>query len=302
MNNIGKVFISHSSKDKKFVDRLVSDLIKVGIQVWYDKFDVSIGDSITERINNGLEESKYFLVVISPSALASVWVQEELNAALVRQVQLGGTFLIPVIIADCDIPPLIAHRRYADFRKSYSHGIKSLLGVWGFDLKVIEKFPDSNLYPWPREPKSTSSFIYLYSVKFDKLFKLDCSLSWTVDYLSRYIMAELELPLIQNISKIGATIHFSYRIVFRKKKLPIDKKLSEVGIENGSVIGLNIFSEYIDWNNKGSVANSKYETRILYQSGINTKKEESTRPDAKHLKKPTQQQFELLVHSCFKHI
>ena len=41
-----KVFISHSSKDKKFVDRLVSDLSDIGLPVWYDKTEIKLADRI----------------------------------------------------------------------------------------------------------------------------------------------------------------------------------------------------------------------------------------------------------------
>src|SRR5438876_11769402 len=46
MKAIGKVFVSHSSSDKVFVDRLVADLAKHGIPVWYDKLDIKLGDSV----------------------------------------------------------------------------------------------------------------------------------------------------------------------------------------------------------------------------------------------------------------
>jgi hypothetical protein len=82
MGNLSeKVFISHASKDKNFVDRLVSDLAARGVPVWYDKLDVRLGDSIPGKINSGISEAKYFLIVLSPAAVKSKWVQEELNAA-----------------------------------------------------------------------------------------------------------------------------------------------------------------------------------------------------------------------------
>ncbi|MGQ0593267.1 MAG: toll/interleukin-1 receptor domain-containing protein [Gammaproteobacteria bacterium] len=60
---IGKVFVSHSSVDKPFVDRLVADLAAREIPVWYDKLDMRVGDSVTGSINEGLARAKYFLIV-----------------------------------------------------------------------------------------------------------------------------------------------------------------------------------------------------------------------------------------------
>lgn len=139
MGNLSeKVFISHASKDKKFVDRLVSDLAARGVPVWYDKLDVRLGDSIPGKINSEISEAKYFLIVLSPAAAKSKWVQEELNAALMRQVASAGTFLLPVLIEDCDVPPLLGHRRFADFREDYEAGLEELSEVFGRDTRAAE--------------------------------------------------------------------------------------------------------------------------------------------------------------------
>lgn len=57
MTTPGKVFISHASDDKPFVDRLATDLSKRGVLLWYDKFDLRIGDSVPGKINEGLSSS-----------------------------------------------------------------------------------------------------------------------------------------------------------------------------------------------------------------------------------------------------
>ena len=119
MPEVGKVFVSHASGDKAFVDRLVADLAARGIPVWYDKLDLRLGESIPGAINAGLADSKYFAIVLSKASVASKWVQEELNAALMTQVAKGGTFILPLLLEDCTVPPLLAHRKHADFRGDY---------------------------------------------------------------------------------------------------------------------------------------------------------------------------------------
>jgi hypothetical protein len=169
MGNLSeKVFISHASRDKNFVDRLVSDLAPRGVPVWYDKLDVWLGDSIPGKINTGISEAKYFLIVLSPAAVKSKWVQEELNAALMRQVAADGTFLLPVLVEDCNVPPLLGHRRFADFREGYEAGLEELLEVFGRDTEAAElagkilstrgrtrMFPTANLSTCTR-PDSTN--------------------------------------------------------------------------------------------------------------------------------------------------
>jgi tetratricopeptide (TPR) repeat protein len=126
-----KVFISHSSKDKKFTLKLVQDLKDAGIPVWYDINDIRVGDSIIERIEQGLRECDYLVIVLSRASTNSRWVQEELSAAKTIEIGKRGVFILPVLIEDCNIPPLIATKRYADFRSNYKKGLGELLDVFG---------------------------------------------------------------------------------------------------------------------------------------------------------------------------
>jgi hypothetical protein len=136
MPSNGKVFVSHASADKPFVDRFVADLASRSIPVWYDKLDLRIGESITGAINSGLSEAKYFAIVLSKASVASKWVQEELNAALMTQVAQGGTFILPLLLEDCQVPPLLAHRKHADFRVDYTAALADLLSLWGKDSQA----------------------------------------------------------------------------------------------------------------------------------------------------------------------
>lgn len=60
------LFLSHSGVDKPFVEKLATGLERVGVDVWYDKWAINVGDSLTERINEGVEENEYLGFVLSP--------------------------------------------------------------------------------------------------------------------------------------------------------------------------------------------------------------------------------------------
>lgn len=79
-------FLSHSSQDKPFIRQLAADLATAGISVWLDEQRIHVGDSIPDKINQGLASSDYFLIAISESSVASEWVKKELNSALVNEV------------------------------------------------------------------------------------------------------------------------------------------------------------------------------------------------------------------------
>src|SRR5215213_10099298 len=235
-NNSGKIFISHASKDKVFVDRLVSDLAAHAIPVWYDKLDVRLGDSIPGKINSGISEAKYFLIVLSPATVKSKWVLEELNAALMRQVASAGTFLIPVLIEDCEVPPLLNHRRFADFRGVYEAGLEELLEVFGRDAKAAELAGKNLVHPWPDLEVSDLEFIYLHSTRFDKFFRMNCELEWTADRTIDYIVSTLSLPWRKEIPELGMRWSFRYKLVYGEHSVPLRGTLHDAGIVVGSTV------------------------------------------------------------------
>jgi hypothetical protein len=243
---IGKVFVSHASADKPFVDRLVADLAARAIPVWYDKLDLRVGDSVTGGINEGLAASKYFLIVLSKSSVASRWVTEELNAALMQQVAQGGTFILPALLEDCEVPPLLRHRRYADFRVNYDRGLEDLLDVWGRDRDAASVLKGKPLYPWPDVAAPDQEFVYLHSTRFDKFFRMSCDLSKTADWVIDYIVDTLRLPWTQYIPQLGMKWSFSYRLIFDQKSIGLSAPLRQAGVSLGSVLKLGINGTYED--------------------------------------------------------
>ena len=80
---IRDVFICHASEDKKgIVGPIVRALTGAGISVWYDEAEIKWGDSVTQKVNEGLKISRFVIVVLSSSFVKKNWPQRELNAAL----------------------------------------------------------------------------------------------------------------------------------------------------------------------------------------------------------------------------
>ena len=124
-----KVFISHSSKDKLFVDMLVNDLLNHDIVPWYDKWCMNVGDSLHKKIGDGITDCDYMIVVISPNSLKSKWVQQELNAGLARALEDDSVFILPIFLEGTDdsLPVFLKDKIYADFRSSYNSGLLKLI-------------------------------------------------------------------------------------------------------------------------------------------------------------------------------
>jgi hypothetical protein len=121
------VFISHSSKDKPFVRQLAADLTANGVQVWLDEQRIRVGESIPEKIAQGLAESDFFVIVISANSASSDWVKREMNTALVTEIERRKVTILPVRIDATPVPEAIKDKKYTDFAVSYNAGLNELL-------------------------------------------------------------------------------------------------------------------------------------------------------------------------------
>ena len=88
------VFISHASEDKEtFVRPLAEALRCLGVDVWYDEFSLSVGDSLSRSIDRGITGSRYGLVIISPAFVKKTWPEHELRGLVTRDVDEGKVIL-----------------------------------------------------------------------------------------------------------------------------------------------------------------------------------------------------------------
>src|SRR4030042_5211919 len=122
-----RVFISYTSSDGAFADKLASDLSSFGSDVLYAKWEIKVGDSIVDKINVALSTHDHLVVVLSADSVKSEWVQRELNSSMMRQLKDKKIKIKPVLIQDCDIPALLSDIKYADFRVDYNEGFASLV-------------------------------------------------------------------------------------------------------------------------------------------------------------------------------
>jgi TIR domain-containing protein len=91
------VFISHASEDKDAIVRpLAAELRGRGIRVWYDEYELKIGDSLRASIEQGLVGSTRAIVVISPDFFAKHWAKEELNGLAALEAAAGRHRVLPV--------------------------------------------------------------------------------------------------------------------------------------------------------------------------------------------------------------
>jgi 5'-deoxynucleotidase YfbR-like HD superfamily hydrolase len=126
-----KVFISHSSKDKPSVRKLVAALRNKKIQVWIDEAEIEVGDSIIKGLQKGLNESNYVCIWLTNDSIVSGWVQKEWESKISEEIRDQRKIILPLLAEDCEIPFFLRDKRCADFRTSFTHGFNELLQALG---------------------------------------------------------------------------------------------------------------------------------------------------------------------------
>lgn len=90
------VFISHASEDKdSFVRPLAAELTRLGLIVWYDELTLRLGDSLRQKIDEGLSSSRYGVVILSSSFFSKQWPRAELDALYAREME-GQKVILPI--------------------------------------------------------------------------------------------------------------------------------------------------------------------------------------------------------------
>ncbi|WP_423735208.1 toll/interleukin-1 receptor domain-containing protein [Chitinophaga caseinilytica] len=123
------VFICHASEDKDdFVRPLAEKLISQHIQVWYDEFSLSIGDSLMHKIDEGLTSSKFGIVVLSPNFFMKPWAKRELSGLTAREMYEKRSLILPIwhrigLSEVLEFSPAMADKRAA----SSADGINTVL-------------------------------------------------------------------------------------------------------------------------------------------------------------------------------
>jgi TIR domain len=110
-----EVFVSYSHEDQAWVQTLVENLHRQGVDVFYDEWDIAPGDVFVHRLEEGILAAASGILIVSPDSMRSPWVREEYAAMLARAVA-GRQRLIPVLLDDVELPPFLATRVWVDFR------------------------------------------------------------------------------------------------------------------------------------------------------------------------------------------
>lgn len=93
-------FISYSSDNLDFVQRLYGDLQNTGVRCWYAPEDLKIGDEFAQAIQESIRQRDKLLLVLSEQSIESKWVEDEVNMALEEESRKEKQVLFPIRIDD----------------------------------------------------------------------------------------------------------------------------------------------------------------------------------------------------------
>src|SRR5271165_130016 len=126
-----RIFVSHSHADNEFSRRLVQSLTDAGLDVWYDEQNLGAGH-LAEIIERELSSADSYIIVLSPHAMASPWVQDERQAAWDLRREGKIHYFVPVVAEECEIPLLLrGMHRIEFFKDPYDAALGHLLKVLG---------------------------------------------------------------------------------------------------------------------------------------------------------------------------
>lgn len=137
-----KVFLSHSTKDRDFVEKLADELRGRNFQPWLCEIDVLFGDDFVGEIEKGLNEADFTVLVWSPEAAASAWTGKEWRSMLAREVKESRTRLGIVLIRDAAIPELLRTKHRIDVRSDPSMAIQGTVN-WLTRHRDMRRFEEA---------------------------------------------------------------------------------------------------------------------------------------------------------------
>jgi TIR domain len=138
------VFICYSWADKPFVRRLANDISKNGFKVWFDEFELLPGDSLYEKIQSGIKNSAWFLIVLSPDSVQSKWCKRELHNAMEEEFARNHVYVVPVLCRMCEIPGFLKEKLWADCSgENYQPGLLQILRRLATPRETYSSAPSS---------------------------------------------------------------------------------------------------------------------------------------------------------------
>jgi len=223
------IFISHSHKDKEFVDKLGVKLTVERIPVFVDRWEMNVGDSITQKIEQAITDSSFLLVVLSESSVKSDWCKREMTSGLMLELEKRRVVVLPILIENCEIPLFLRDKFYADFREDFDYGFSQI-------QSSIARFGNDVIGRTEYDVETYSDFAINWGIR-GEYFELN------IDVVEFSANVDKPYTLLTNIVFIGnknATQLF-YKYVDEKRDWLMKNRIITLCVENENIKNLNAY-------------------------------------------------------------
>jgi hypothetical protein len=127
------VFLSHANADRAVAQRLAESLMARGVEAFFDKWSIADGQSIRQRLEEGIESCTHFVVLLTPTSIQREWVKVEIDAAFTRAVE-GHCKFIPLRMGldVAELTPFLKTRKspeLLDFERDVDSLARSIHGI-----------------------------------------------------------------------------------------------------------------------------------------------------------------------------
>lgn len=161
-NKTYDIFLSHSSLDNDFTDKLHSLLEQAGFNVWYDEKKMISNSHILSDLPKYIGDSEAFIVILSRNSCSSSWVQDEYGYARGLYDKKELKVIIPVVIDDCDIPGFYNNYKWIDCKEDLTpvafFGI--LAALYGSSENMREEKDVYVSYSWRKEERTLVDAVF----------------------------------------------------------------------------------------------------------------------------------------------
>jgi hypothetical protein len=126
-----RIFLSHSSKDLRFVERIARVLDAHKVPYWYSQRHIVGAQQWHDEIGRALQACSWFVLVLTPASVASKWVKHELLFALEQKAYRKR--IIVVVLKKAKATRLswtLTQFQWVDFTAGFDPGCKALLRIW----------------------------------------------------------------------------------------------------------------------------------------------------------------------------
>lgn len=124
-----RVFISYAQEDKEKALKLAQTLKDNDFEIWFDEFNLKLGDSISEKVSQGINHSSYYLLIITKKFLeSSEWVSRELKLMIRSIEEYPNRKIIPLLFEkNIELPNSIKDRIYLDYSSNIDDSNNKLI-------------------------------------------------------------------------------------------------------------------------------------------------------------------------------